>query len=471
MACAHFFPVSTRIVESMHADYEQPHAVQALGYSDREFSSAPFKTPTTPSSLTPPLGSSKEAPRCGGRGGRGGQARLVKSKLATGESPIYRLAAEFQNYMHLPDPSPLYLVFGVAAAAMLKGPPVWMALVGASGSGKTMLIESLLSIAGVTLGGEISPASLLSGTKKKERTADSTGGLLGEAGSQGLLAWTEFTTVLAMDERVIRTSLGALRCVFDGLYTRPVGTDGGRSLTWRGRLGALVGCTHNIDDIHEVAQGMGDRLIYYRMDGSGDGRAEAFAALKSRDEESNRQERQETSRRFFADLGLSMHDLTATRSLTLGEMDWVTNIAMLGARGRSSVRRNYKHEITDIPQWEWPARIAKSLGQLYIALDFIGLDEADIRRILAKIALDSMPRLRGMLVRDLADESNGTKFAASISRRVRCAETTVERALDDLKNLDIADRHPGGWVLTKWAKQYMPVPASNSDSMLESTDA
>ena len=41
--------------------------------------------------------------------------------------------------------------------------------------------------------------------------------------------------------------LSALREIYDGKWTRYIGTDGGRPLHWEGKLGLVFGCTGAID--------------------------------------------------------------------------------------------------------------------------------------------------------------------------------------------------------------------------------
>ena len=59
--------------------------------------------------------------------------------------------------------------------------------------------------------------------------------------------------------------LAALREVYDGTWTRHVGTDGGRTLSWHGRVGLIGGCTPTIDRHHAVMGAMGERLTLYRL--------------------------------------------------------------------------------------------------------------------------------------------------------------------------------------------------------------
>src|SRR5262249_40512881 len=131
----------------------------------------------------------------------------------------------------------------------LDGDPVWVMLVGGSGVGKTERLSSLAVMPDVVLESSITgPAALLSGTGKKERAKDATGGLLRKLpNGDGLLLLKDFTSVIDMHRDSRAEVLAALREIYDGRWDRSVGAEGGRTLTWQGRLGLIAGCTTAID--------------------------------------------------------------------------------------------------------------------------------------------------------------------------------------------------------------------------------
>ena len=86
----------------------------------------------------------------------------------------------------------------------------------------------------------ITPAGLLSGTPQKQRANGNKGGLLRQIGKFGIVVLKDFGSILAMRPDAKSEILGALREIYDGHWTRVVGSDGGRSLFWQGKLGVLV---------------------------------------------------------------------------------------------------------------------------------------------------------------------------------------------------------------------------------------
>jgi len=55
------------------------------------------------------------------------------------------------------------------------------------------------------------------------------------------------------------------REVHDGRWDREVGTEGGQTLTWKGKCGLLAACTTAIDRAHAVINAMGPRSLLVRL--------------------------------------------------------------------------------------------------------------------------------------------------------------------------------------------------------------
>jgi hypothetical protein len=68
--------------------------------------------------------------------------------------------------------------------------------------------------------------------------------------------------------------LAVLREIYDGHWERNVGIDGGRTLTWTGRVTVVGACTTAWDSAHGVISIIGDRFVLIRSD-STIGREEA----------------------------------------------------------------------------------------------------------------------------------------------------------------------------------------------------
>src|SRR5262249_1158371 len=145
--------------------------------------------------------------------------------------------------------------------------------------GKSELLNAFLGLPGIIETGPVSGlGALLSGSKRKDRNPDSTGGLLRQVGSRGCLIMKEFGSLLSMPPDTMREVIGAFREIYDGRWTRPVGTDGARVEHWEGKLAFLTGSTESVDRHHVVMSEFGERFVYYRYEYTS-GWSEAYRAL------------------------------------------------------------------------------------------------------------------------------------------------------------------------------------------------
>lgn len=414
------------------------------------------RQPTSPT----PISSKKPLTKVGFTSGHG-------SKLAKPETAIYSLAQQFQHFLHLPDPTALYALMGAVAGNMIRAnDPLWLMLVGPSGAGKTVLLKSLRKVPGMHLLGDLdTKAAFLSGVKKKEQMAGSKGGLLNTMGSTGAFLWYEFTAILELPRDSLKAILTALRQIYDGHYSRDVGTEGGRTLVWDGHLAAFAGVTNAIDQAHEFASKMGERFIYYRLPVT-DGWGESIKILQNDRDKDMAEELAEVVEAFFYGLGLSEWNATQVRDLRQSEINRLIALSQFATQARSGVQRDYQQrEIVDVPQAESPMRFTQEFQRLYLGMDLIGVDDEDKWRVLHKVAMDSMPLVRRAAIETMIEKCGGLggewgrgATVAELGDYMRVSQTTVRRTLEDLEAHRVVEHAQGengelmkGWRLTKWA--------------------
>ena len=160
----------------------------------------------------------------------------------------------------------LDVVLATAAVQQLDGDPVWLLVVSGAGNAKTETVGSLIGAGAHVTSTISSEGALLSATSKKETAANATGGLLRKIGSTGVVVVKDFTSILSMNRDGRAAVLAALREVYDGRWERNVGTDGGRSLLWTGRLSLIGAVTSAYDSAYGVIASMGDRFALVRVD-------------------------------------------------------------------------------------------------------------------------------------------------------------------------------------------------------------
>lgn len=362
------------------------------------------------------------------------------------------VVATFREWLYLPDEGALLAALGAAAANELEGDPVWLLLVSPPGGGKSELLDSLRALPNMHPTATLTEAALLSGTPKREKEEGSKGGLLREIGDYGIVLCKDFGSVLSMNRDARAAVLAALREVYDGSWTRHVGTGGGRTLTWSGKVGLLAGCTPTIDRHYSVMGAMGDRFVLYRLPAV-DSSQQARQALAHAGHE----------RAMRAALSATVVELFKAGLLEPNERsadddERLVSLATLVARCRSAVERDgYSRDIELIPESEAPTRIVIVLARLLAGLDAIGCDRDSAWRVIVKAALDSIPAIR----RDTINALYALPVAATtieVAETILYPPTTAGRALEDLTAHGIVDRHPigkgKGWALSGFARAH-----------------
>jgi len=353
-------------------------------------------------------------------------ARIARYSLSP---KLERVIETFRRYLHLPDPTPLVVALATVAANLKPGDAVWLLLLGPPSCGKTEILNSTLGLPNMFEASTLSEASLLSGTPAKDVSKQATGGLLREIGQFGILVLKDFTSVLSMPREQRAQLLAALREIYDGSWTRRLGTDGARRFHWHGKLGFLAGCTDEIEDCHAVISSMGDRYVRLRMPALDPKEQGLRALLHQGQEQEMRRELVSVVTDFFGQL-----DLSAGES-HIGEADrgQINSLATFSALARSAVKRDgYKREIDYVPDAEFPARLSKSLLSLLGGLLAIGAGRDFAFDCVRKVGLDCIPKVRRQML-DLLIESCNEPSVANLTEASRLPETTVRRALEDLQ--------------------------------------
>ncbi len=225
--------------------------------------------------------------------------------------------------------------------------------------------------------------------------------------------------------------LAALREVYDGRWERNLGSDGGLTLTWTGRLVVIGAVTTAWDKAHEVIASMGDRFVLIRLDSSTGRTASGRQAIANAGAEVAMRE----------ELGAAVAgvlagvDTTVDLTLTEDEAELILALADIVTLGRTGVEHDYRGDVIDAHAPEMPTRFAKQLTQLLRGGLALGMDRDHLLRIVARCAADSMPPLRLAALVDLLDHSHST--TAEVRKRIDKPRATVDRTLQGLHMLGL----------------------------------
>jgi hypothetical protein len=279
----------------------------------------------------------------------------------------------------MPDPVPLYVALAaVLANRMEEGDPLWLMIVGGSSRGKTEILVGMSALEYVRTMGSLSEAALLSGTPKKDQEKTAKGGILRELpATGGVLLVKDFGAILSMPRERRASVLQALREIYDGRYTRDVGTSGALKLEWAGRLGFIAGATGELDRAHAVISALGERWLTLRL---GDDTAQSSARAALRHSATARM-REELRSVVGGYLGAIEPPLLEPPNVQ--DEDMLAALAELAATARSPVLRDtYRdREIELVPQSEGPGRIVRQFHKLMTCLEAMGLGARDVREV------------------------------------------------------------------------------------------
>ncbi len=331
------------------------------------------------------------------------------------------------------DTQALDAVLAAAAVERLDGDPLWLLLLSGSGNAKTETVQALGELPGALITSTIaSEGALLSATSKKERTPEATGGLLRRLEPSGVLVVKDVTSVLSMNRDLRAQVLAALREVYDGHWSRNVGTDGGRTLEWWGRIALVGAVTTAWDRAHDVIASMGDRFVIVRMD-SRHGREQAGrqAIANTGHEQAMRAELSDVVASLMGGMNPAAEALSAQESdILLAAADVVT-------LARTGVDFDYRGDVVDANAPEMPTRFAKQLAQVVRGARALGIGNTDALQLAIRCARDSMPPLRLSIIDDLAAHPEST--ATDVRKRLNKPRTTVDRQLQALHMLEVLD--------------------------------
>ncbi len=354
-----------------------------------------------------------------------------------------RFAYWFGDYF---DHQYLDVVLSVALTGLrLDGDPCWLQVIGGAGVGKTEVTAALADSGCMVVSTISGEAALLSGTSAKSRAKNATGGLLRTVGARGVLVIKDFTTILSLHREKRAEILAALREIYDGMWTRNLGVDGGQTLSWSGRLTVISCVTGVYDDHHGVIAAMGDRFLSLRLDSEDRAmrqHATRRAIANVGGEAAMRQQLGDVVAGFLRNLqipdDLAPDDQTTSRIVALAD---------LVARARSQVSKDFKGDPENAHAAEMPTRVAKQLAQLWRGATACGLSADEALAVVERVAADSIPPdRRQVLVAVSTLRQPTTHDVALVTGMSRRKADRVLQELDMMRMIRKEQPQGSAWV-------------------------
>lgn len=314
---------------------------------------------------------------------------------ATAEETLFRFTAltnHLQDWFYEPDLEALEIALSAATAHYhIQSDPVWLFVVGTSGSGKTsIIIESLSSLPNTFIIGTLSRKTLISGRKKE-------GGLLYTMGKSAIMLMKDFTTFMSMRSEDRAEIASQLREVYDGKWSKATGMQDDLQ-TWEGKVTTIAAATPAIEREWALMRDLGERFLTVRLPRV-DGPESARSALAQRGHEHEIKERIHKLTRAFVDpltLEPAPHlpsDIER-RLMYLGELVAISRTRVIRESSGS-------HAVIEVCSSEQPTRVTKGMGSVmanYAALMRREPEPEDFRLPL-RLAFDCIPHARAAMLR------------------------------------------------------------------------
>ena len=341
----------------------------------------------------------------------------------------------FEKWLLLDDPGPIYVTLGAIVANHLQGPPVWLGLIAPPSSAKTEILNATLRLPKVELMTTVSPAALLSGTPKGQFAKGAKGGLLRKIGPFGILVLKDFTSVLGMHRESRAEMLDAFREIYDSRWVRHLGSAGGMTLEWEGKVGVIFGCTEAYDSHYSVIGVLGDEFLLYRLPATEDDAFEIAMLHTGASFRLMQDQLAEAVSGLFAGLG---DPLPEPKPLSDEESLRIKKSVILACRLRAGVARDsYSRELEAVYGAEGPGRLGLALERLLAGLDIIGVEREVALKIIEKVAQDSVPPIRRKAYEALTSVPQKTR---DIATTLDLPTSTARRALEDIAAHGLATR-------------------------------
>jgi len=340
----------------------------------------------------------------------------------------------FKRWLMLKDYTPVLTVLGTVAANRLPGDPVWLGLIAPPSSAKTEILNALSGLSYVQRVGTLTPAGLLSGTPRQQQAQGAQGGLLRQIGQFGIIVCKDFGSILDMRPDTKAEVLAALREIYDGHWTRHLGSDGGKVLTWSGKVGLLFGVTGVIDAHYGVIGAMGDRFLFNRIEPHHDQFLWALKHTGAAGAQMRRELAQAVTDLFASPMQQPqpLDDMETKRFHRLA----YTTVCLRGAIARDMRTR----ELETVYGAEGTGRIGLALERLFMGLTRLGVDRARAFAVIKTVAMDSTPPNRRCIYRHLFSLKPNAATTADVATFVKLPTKTARRALEELQAYGLIER-------------------------------
>lgn len=321
--------------------------------------------------------------------------------------------------------------------------PLWLLIIGNSGSGKTeLVIQSLRGLPEARAISKLTPSCFLSAREK----GGSKNSLLFRHGDSQIWLFKDFTTFISMRQEARIEVAAQLREIWDGELVSETGS--GDSLEWRGKVTSIAVATPEFEQHWAALRGLGERFstVRWRTGNAMD------AMEKARIQTGNEELIRETISTHIATL--FENRLTGGQGNEMPSGVWMRRIdrmALVVARLRTNIPRDTdaNRSIMYIPEPEFPMRISLALSQIVRThMDLFhkrAPGEVEFR-LAQRLAFDTIPPARLQILQIIPH--TGEITCGSLLYTSRIPRTSLQRLIEDLEALRVVGHSstPSDWT-------------------------
>lgn len=376
------------------------------------------------------------------------------------------LQAVISKWLLIVDPGLVKLVLATIIANRIPSDPVWVFLIAPSGGGKTEIMNGLLKWPGYYSLSQLTPNTLLSGMKNKEKETSLLKRIQKERGNGTTIGFKDFTSLLDGNKDDLKAIMGQFRDLYDGLMTKVTGT--GDEITWKGKMGFLAGCTPVIEQRMALVGAMGERFLNYKI--KNPPRKDLRAKMKANigQEGNMRDDIQDAVAGYLKGIVIpgTLPVIPEVVDNTIEAMtDFIAVSRAVVMRGMDT-----KREIEYIVEPEMAGRTYKQLYAMAVALLIMNGEQGwqpEDDYILKKLAVSSIHSIRYNMIKCIMQYRTQVK-TATIAMELGYPTSTARRYLEDLAAISMDDgnvrilrrQHQGKgkadlWNLTAEMKQIL----------------
>ena len=345
---------------------------------------------------------------------------------------------ELQSFLEHEFYQPDLEAFRIALATVishyfLETDPVWLFIVGSSGSAKTALaITALSALPNTHVISDLTSSTFLSGYGSGKK------GLLHYIGKHGILLWKDFTTLLSKKQETRDEIIAQLREIHDGRMVKFTGSSD--MLDWAGKVTCIAATTQTVERAWAMHREMGERWVQVRWR-SGDPVLTAEAAHRQAGHKRAIAEKIIQLTREFVDHGTLNQAALLSQSVINVSSSGLSNLARLVSILRCTVvREKYGKDIIDIPYPETPTRLMTAMAQVAKchAILFRRKVNTDDLKLSRRLALDTIPINRLKIFQSIPDGADISQ--ADLVRLSGLPQPTVHYLSEELEALKVMEQ-------------------------------